>query len=144
MRKVLLIISIMLLVMSTGCSYNGSVKSMEDRLEGYMQAVYAPKSMKEFRDAKADSLNYFEKSVSNRFFVAYSADLTEADLERICDTFTVHGYAENQSDGKERYLITAYLYNKKGALPTIKDFTFIIGDNGKVEDFTITDTNTGK
>lgn len=140
-NKVLIIVALMVLVISTisGCTSNMNTKEVEKTLSQYMQDVYAPKSMEQFKKAKEDSLKFFTQDVTNRFFVSYADELTEADLKRVCETYITHGAAENQSDGKERYLITAYLYSIKGAEPIIKDFTFIMNENGKVEDFTITD-----
>lgn len=141
MKRIILISLVAsLMLICSSCGTNNT-KDMENILEQYMQDVYAPKTMKQFKDAKEDSRKYFDDIVTERFFVAYSNELTAADKERICDTYTVHGSAENQSDGKERYLIKAYLYPKKGATPIIKNFTFIIGTNGKVEDFIIEDAN---
>lgn len=124
-----------MIVSITGCSN----KNIDSKLTEYMQAVYAPKTMEQFEDAKEDSREIFENSVTERFFVAYSDSLSETDLRRVCETYIVHGKAENQSDGKERYLVTAYLYAVKGGTPIIKDFEFIVGENGKIEDFIITD-----
>lgn len=139
--KILVVITMLALSISmlTGCSTKMSVKEVEKTLTQYMQDVYAPKSMEQFKRAKEDSVKLFTKDVTARFFVSYADELTEADLRRVCETYISHGAAENQSDGKERYLVKAYLYNTKGATPIIKDFTFIMNENGKVEDFTITD-----
>lgn len=104
-----------------------------------MQAVYAPESMKQFREAKADSEKLFTSDVTNRFFVAYGDELSEADKLRSCDTVVIHGSAENQSDGKERYLVKAYLYETPKSNAVIKYFTFIMNEEGLVEDFTISD-----
>lgn len=139
--KILVTIISLALITSVlaGCSSQMSTKDVEKTLTQYMQDVYAPKSMEQFKRAKEDSDKLFTKDVTARFFVSYADELSEADLQRVCETYISHGAAENQSDGKERYLIKAYLYNTKGAEPIIKDFTFIMNDSGKVEDFTITD-----
>ena len=64
----------------SGCSSGKmSVSEVEDTLEQYMQDVYAPKSMKQFKDAKEDSDKLFTEGAKNRFFVAYADDLSEED-----------------------------------------------------------------
>lgn len=124
----------------SGCSSGKmSVSEVEDTLEQYMQDVYAPKSMKQFKDAKEDSDKLFTEGAKNRFFVAYADDLSEEDKQRICETYIKHGEAKYQSDGIERYVITAYLYEMKGATPIVKEFTFYINNDGKVYDFSIED-----
>lgn len=134
--RIKLVIVYMIAILSLcGCSS----ANIENKLSDYMQAVYAPKTMEQFEEAKEDSKEIFEHSVTERFFVSYSDSLSETDLRRVCETYITHGKAENQSDGRERYLVTAYLYAVKGGTPIIKDFTFIVGDSGKIEDFTITD-----
>lgn len=135
----LIILSIVgsMLVGLTGCSLKPTPKAIEKTLEGYMQAVYAPQSINEFREAKEESTKLFTQYASDRFFVSYGNDLTENDLKRVCETYVAHGEAENQSDGRERYLITAYLYPYKGAEPDKYNFTFIMDSEGLVEDFVI-------
>lgn len=120
----------------SGCN---SVGNREELLRDYMTAVYAPQSMKEFYDAKKDSERWFTGGVTNRFFVAFSNELSEIDKMRRCETTVVHGKKENQSDGKERYLVKAYLYESPKSNALVKYFTFILDDNGLVEDFTIDD-----
>lgn len=114
-----------------------STKQIESTLEEYMQAVYAPQSMDQFNKAKEDSSKLFTQYVTDRFFVAYGNELTEQDLKRVCETYITHGKAENQSDGRERFLITAYLYPYKGADAEKYNFTFIMNSDGLVDDFTI-------
>ena len=135
-----IVLSLFLLCLSIYTMNNSEelkVNSMGNRLEQYMQDVYAPKTMQQFWEAKEDSKKYFEPSVTERFFVAYGSELTKEDLERECTTYIIHGKAENQSDKCERYLITAYIYNHKGAKPIIRDFEFILNNEGKVKDFII-------
>lgn len=120
----------------TGCSGN-STKDVEKKLDEYMQAVYAPQSIKQFKEAKEESTDLFTQYASDRFFVSFGDDLTEKDLKRVCETYITHGAAENQSDGKERYLVTAYLYPYKGAEADKFEFVFILNNAGLIEDFTI-------
>lgn len=122
----------------SGCG-SLSQKQIEDKLEEYMQAVYAPESMAQFKEAREDSKQLFTSNVTDRFFVAYTDELSEADKLRTCDTIVIHGAAENQSDGQERYLVKAYLYETPNSKAVIKYFTFIMGESGLVTDFTITD-----
>ena len=114
-------------------------KNMEAQLKEVMQDVYAPKSMDQFREGKKESLKIFEQGVADRMFVAYGTDLTELDKQRVCETYVYHGRAENQMDGKEKYLVKAFLYANKNSEPIKKNFIFTVGDSGKIEDFSITD-----
>lgn len=120
----------------SGCSGN-STKTVEKKLAEYMQAVYAPQSIKQFKEAKEESTELFTQYASDRFFVSFGDDLTEKDLKRVCETYITHGEAENQSDGKERYMVTAYLYPYKGADADKFEFVFIMNNAGLIEDFTI-------
>ena len=120
----------------SGCSGN-STKAVEKKLAEYMQAVYAPQSIKQFKEAKEESTELFTQYASDRFFVSFGDDLTEKDLKRVCETYITHGEAENQSDGKERYMVTAYLYPYKGADADKFEFVFIMNNAGLIEDFTI-------
>jgi hypothetical protein len=130
-----------LLCSCSGCKVNKTV-SMENKLVQYMQDVYAPRSMIQFKEAKEDSRNYFTDSVTERFFVSFRDNLTSADLERTCSVVSViHGEKENQSDGKERYKLKAYLYNTRKSAPIIKEFTFLVNDEGFVDDFIISDAD---
>lgn len=116
-------------------------KSIENRLSDIMQSVYAPKTMQEFRAEKEKSADIMEKGVTDRLFVAYGNELTERDRERICQTFIYKGEKENQLDNKERYLVKAYLYENAKAKPIIRNFIFVVGNSGKIEDFTIEEEN---
>lgn len=120
----------------SGCSVVGD---KSDSIKEYMTAVYAPESMKEFYAAKKDSERIFSSAVTNRFFVAYSNELSEIDKMRRCESVVIHGKKENQSDNRERYLVRAYLYETPKSDAVVKYFTFIVGDSGLIEDFTIDD-----
>lgn len=122
----------------TACG-NLSVEDKKEKLSEYMQAVYAPKTMGQFYSAKEDSLSWFNDSVTNRLFVAYTDELSELDKLRSCETIITHGKADNQSDGKERFLVRAFLYESPKSDAVIKYFTFILNDDGNVEDFSIED-----
>ena len=114
-------------------------KGIERQLAQIMQDVYAPQSMEQFHNGKTDSLEIFEKGVADRMFVSYGTELTELDKQRVCETYVYHGRAENQMDGKERYLVKAFLYSTKDSEPIKKNFVFVVGDSGKIEDFSIAD-----
>lgn len=111
----------------------------KDGLKEIMQDVYAPQSMEQFREGKKESLEILEQSVADRLFVAYGTELTELDKQRVCETYVYKGRAENQMDGKEKYLVKAFLYANKNSEPIKKNFIFTVGDSGKIEDFSITD-----
>lgn len=134
---VLVVITCIACVSFTGCGKQE--EQVQDKLNRYLKAVYAPDSMKEFEDAREESKDLFTSAVTNRLFVSYSNELTELDLLRSIDVITVHGKAENQSDRKERYLSKVYLYETPDSQAVIKYFTFILSTNGLVEDFTISD-----
>lgn len=116
---------------------NLSVGEKKELLEEYMQAVYAPETMEQFRKAKDESGIIFTENVKARFFVAYGTELTEADRRRICETYISHGAAKNQSDHRERFRVEAYLYNTKGAEPVHKVFMFFCDEEGKICDYSI-------
>lgn len=128
---------LILIVVYIGYNYRMSSNMVKEKLADYMQAVYAPQDMEQFYKAKEDSRKIFTPSVTERFFVAYTDKLSEADLQRVCETYIVYGEAENQIDKTGRYLVTAYLYSSKNSDPIIKDFVFIEGKKGKITDFKI-------
>lgn len=141
MRKTFALITVLMvgLLVLTSCSGKQSQKQVEETLQQYMQDVYAPESMKQFKEAKEDSKKLFTTNVIDRFFVSNTDELSESDKKRVCETYIYHGSAENQKDGRERYLVEAYLYSIKESEPIRKYFTFIMNQDGLVEDFTIAD-----
>lgn len=143
-RKINKIKTVILVIVIALCAFAfiGKLSSrpvMEKRLAEIMQDVYAPKTMEQFKEGKKKSLDILEAEVANVLFVAYSNELTEADKQRICKTYIYKGRAENQMDGRERYLVKAYLYASSDSNPIIKNFVFEVGNNGKIDRFTIED-----
>ncbi len=137
-KRLLVVATTAVLLSLTACGPDiKSTADVEDKLKEYMTAVYAPETMQQFRDAKEESTCIFTEDVKNRFFVAYADELSEADLLRRCEVMTTHGAAENQSDGRERYLVEAYLYETDYSDPIMRYFTFFVNEEGKIDDFMI-------
>lgn len=108
-------------------------------LSEYIKAVYAPRTMQQFKDAKESASGHlFTEAAANRFFVSYGTELTEADLQRSCMVYTTHGKAEMQSDGIERYLADVYLYNNANSAPTKAIIVFLVNSDNQIYDFKIT------
>lgn len=107
-----------------------------DKLVEYTKAVYAPKSMDEFNSAKAEAveLGIMSESLANQFFRAYGTELTEADKARTCIARATHSEKEYQSDGAEKYMVNASLYNTPTSAPIRVTIIFKVNEETGVID----------
>lgn len=117
-----------------------STSDMCAKLEQYTISVYAPKSMEEFNDSKKEAVEkgVMTESVANHFFASYGDELTAADLSRTCFASATYGAAETQSDGQERYLVSANLYSAPGQQPIKITIEFMPNSDGVISNYNLT------
>lgn len=123
----------------SGCTANLSHSEVCGKLEQYTISVYAPKSMEEFEEAKEEavSLGIMTESVANQFFAAYGDNLTEVDLARRCFASASHSDADMQSNGVEKYLVSASLYNSATGTPIKITIEFNVNADGVIDSYSL-------
>lgn len=111
-----------------------------DKLKQYTISVYAPRSMDEFKDAKAEAveLGIMTEAVAAQYFRAYADELSEADLARSCLAQATYGEPENQSDGVGKYMVSARLYDSPQASPIKITVLFQVNDDGVIDNYSLT------
>ena len=121
-------------------SENRSTFDTSEKLAEYTRKVYAPRSMAEFNDAKAEAveLGIMTEAIANQFFRAYGTELNQADLARTCIVRVTHSTAEYQSDGVEKYMANASLYNTPTSTPMHITIIFSVNSDGIIDRYTIT------
>ena len=132
MKKLIATILIAIIASLTACSShkNYSRDEIKNTLEQIVKDVYAPKSIKQFKESYNNAVNsgLITKDAADSFYVINGSELTEDDLKRSCYLDVLYSNKLENSENKSHYLVKLQLHGAKGEIITADIFFYVADD----------------